>query len=168
MATVEQLLSSNAAAKHATSCFTSISTKDISKCTDDLKRMRDYIALHTFISQRSAMPFAWGYNRNDCVSFAAAAVLAATGREIGFGGARWHTASGAARVLKRLGGLQTAVDRELTRVAVPFAQRGDVVAVVGARGLLLAVIEGDTVVGPGPLGIMRLPRAASLIAWGAE
>lgn len=113
------------------------------------------------------MPFAWGSERNDCVSFAAAAVLASTGRKIDFRGARWHTAIGAARLLKRLGGLEAAIDAELPRVAVPFAQRGDVVAVQGKRGLLLGVVEGDTIAGPGPAHIMRLPRSAALIAWNA-
>lgn len=114
------------------------------------------------------MPFAWGWDQNDCVSYAAAAVAATTGHTITFGGARWRSATGAARVLKRLGGLQAAVDRELTQVAVPFAQRGDVVAVQGDRGLLLAIVEGDALAGPGLAGIMRLPRSAAVLAWSAE
>ena len=114
------------------------------------------------------MPFAWGRDKNDCVSFAAAAVLATTGREIDFGGARWLTKVGAARVLKRLGGLEAAVDRHLARVTPAFAQRGDIAAILGSGGLLLGVIEGDTIAGPCPTGIMRLPRAAAQMAWSAE
>lgn len=114
------------------------------------------------------MPFAWGSDQNDCVSFAAAAVQAVTGRRIDFNGSHWSTGRGAARVLKRLGGLEAAVDRHLTRVAAPFAQRGDIAAIEGEHGLLLTIVEGDTLAGPGPSGVMRLPRTAAVIAWSAE
>lgn len=114
------------------------------------------------------MPFAWGSDRNDCVSYAAAAVKASTGRIVDFDGAHWTTAIGAARALGRFGGLEAAVDRYLTRVAVSFAQRGDVAAVRGEHGLLLMIVEGDTLAGPAAAGTMRAPRTAALIAWSAE
>lgn len=114
------------------------------------------------------MPFAWGNDRNDCVSYAAAAVKATTGRIVDFGGSHWTTARGAARVLKSFGGLEAAVDLHLTRVSVSFAQRGDIAAVSGKHGLLLMIVEGDTLAGPAAAGTMRLPRTAALIAWSAD
>jgi hypothetical protein len=133
--------------------------------------MRDYGALHRFIAERSAMPFAWGHDRNDCVSFAAAAVKAMTGRVITFGGYRWATALGASRAVQSMGGMVDAVDAELHRIEPAFARRGDIAGVParpGGNDLLLAVIEGDTLAGPAENGLFRLSRTMMVIAWSAE
>lgn len=125
---------------------------------------RDLSALAALIEARQAAPFAWG--RHDCVTFAAAAVRA-QGGALKIPGRRWRSEAGAARALARAGGLEAAVDGVLRRVPPAFAARGDVALVDGARGPLLAVVEGQTLVGPGPRGLERLPREAMRAAWSA-
>lgn len=128
---------------------------------------RDYPALMAFISSRVRTPFAWG--SNDCVTFAAAAVEAMTGREIAAGiGATWSSERGAVRVLKRRGGMAAAVSSVLDSTTPGLAQRGDVAGWLDAKGRLqLAIVEGQTIAGPGPSGLARLPRSAMMRAWSA-
>lgn len=133
--------------------------------------MRDMAALYRLFDERAAMPFAWGSSANDCVSFAAAAVEAQTGRRMEFGGHSWTTALGAQRVLDKLDGLAAAVSSQLSEISPPFAKRGDIAGVPsrpGGNDMLLAVVEGDTLVAPGERGLMRLPRSAMTMAWSAE
>ncbi|MES2175114.1 MAG: hypothetical protein V4523_14365 [Pseudomonadota bacterium] len=128
-------------------------------------------ALYRLLSERAAMPFAWGDQANDCVSFAAAAVKAQTGKRVKFGGHEWSTAIGAQRVLNKLDGLAAAVASELQDIAPALAQRGDIAGVPtrpGGNDMLLMVVEGDTLVGPGPDGLMRMPRVSMTMAWSAE
>lgn len=128
---------------------------------------RDIEALLRFLEQRSAMPFKWGRRRNDCVSFAAAAVRAQTGRNP-LGKIRWTTPYGAARVLKAKGGLAKAVSGKLAHIAPAMASRGDVAGVPDKRfGVRLMIVEGATLAGPGERGIERLPRSAMVMAWDA-
>jgi len=127
--------------------------------------MRDDLALVGFLSARMRAPFAWGRNANDCVSFALAAAKAQTGREVLGDGVDWRTARGAARVLRRLGGLEAAVDGCLPAIAVAKARRGDVALVDTATGPALMIVEGVTLVGPGPNGLIRRPRADARKAW---
>ena len=132
--------------------------------------MRDMAALYTLLTERAAMPFAWGSRANDCVSFAAACVEAQTGKRIRFGGHEWTTAIGAHRVLDKLDGLAAAMAMELSEISPAFAQRGDVAGVPkrpGGNEILLMIVEGDTLVGPGPDGLERLPRSAMAMAWSA-
>lgn len=131
---------------------------------------RDLDALLAFLEARAAMPFAWGRSRNDCVSFAAQAVRVQTGRSLAslIGRHRWSTALGAARVLKRRGGIEAALDRALAPVAPAQAMRGDVAGAPDDRlGLRLMIVEGTTLVGPGENGLVREPRAAMVKAWSA-
>jgi hypothetical protein len=127
---------------------------------------RDHDAVTAFLAERSRMPFDW--KRNDCVRFARGAVEAQTGRALRLP-ARWGTAAGAARALARLGGIETAVDGLLPRIAPAMAQRGDIAGVQdGAFGLRLMIVEGDLLAGPGPNGIRRVPRREMIAAWSAE
>lgn len=131
--------------------------------------MRDLDALVALIEARTRTPFAWGDDRQDCVSFAAACVLVQTGVDlIARVGHSWSTARGAARVLKRVGGVVGAADLALERIAIGRAMRGDVglVTIDGLRSLV--IFEGPTVVGPGVHGLVRLQRDAVTTAWSAE
>lgn len=131
--------------------------------------MRDFAALIAFLEGRRTLPFAWGRGRNDCVSFAAGAAKATTGRDLLKGsGLRWSSARGAARTLRDLGGLEAAVDLFLPRTPAARAMRGDLGTVEGDDGPLLVVVEGDTLAGPGPDGLRRLPRAALATAWSVQ
>ena len=133
---------------------------------------RDYPAWTALIEARSA--FGFGYGREpqtqDCVRFAAAAVQALTGRDpLAEISARWTTARGARRVLRRLGGLGAGVDLVLRPVPLAMARRGDVALVRIGEAESLMVIEGDTLVGPAePRGLQRLARASAARAWSAD
>lgn len=129
--------------------------------------VRNYEALHAYVASHMRTPFAWG--AHDCVLFAAGAVQAQTGQDpLGGYRRRWTSERGAARVLKRLGGMEAAVDGVLPSIPPATAQRGDVAGWRDAKGRLqLAIVEGETLVGPGPYGQLRLPRKAMTRAWSA-
>jgi hypothetical protein len=129
---------------------------------------RDPEALIAFLEERQATPFAWGRTANDCVGFALEAVRRQTGRRL-LPGVHWTTKRGADRVIRRLGGLEAAVDARLPSIAPAMAQRGDVAAVADDRfGVALVIVEGATLVGPGTRGTRRLPRAAMIKAWSID
>lgn len=129
--------------------------------------VRDHPALMAYIAARMRAPFAWG--RHDCVTFAAGAIAAQTGRDpLAAVAHQWTTRRGAARILARVGGLAAAVDGVLTPIAPAMAARGDVAAWLDADGRpQLAIVEGATLIGPGLDGLKRLPRAAMVQAWSA-
>ncbi|ATC25215.1 DUF6950 family protein [Caulobacter vibrioides] len=129
--------------------------------------VRNYEALHAYVASHMRTPFAWG--QHDCVLFAAGAVQAQTGEDpLRAYRGRWASERGAARVLKRLGGMEAAVNTVLQPITPAMAQRGDVAGWLDARGRLqLAIVEGETLVGPGPSGQLRLPRKAMTRAWSA-
>lgn len=130
--------------------------------------VRNHPALLAYIAARMRAPFAWGKAANDCVSFAGGAVEAQTGVDRLGVLPSWTTERGAARVLRRLGGLEAAVDGVLTSLPPSQAARGDVAGWRDAKGRLqLAIVEGDTIIGPGMTGLVRLPRTAMARAWSA-
>lgn len=127
--------------------------------------VRDVEALLRFLAERTAMPFAWGPHANDCVSFAAGAIRAQTGRRL-LPDRRWSTALGAARVLKEFGGIENAVSNRLAPIAPALARRGDVAGVPDPLlGIRLLIVEGATLAGPGERGLVRLPRRMMTRAW---
>lgn len=128
--------------------------------------IRNVEALIAFIASREAVPFSWADNH--CVGFAAAAVRAQTGRDP-MRGIRITTERGAAQSLSRRGGMAAAVSSRLRPIAPAMAMRGDIAGVADARfGLRLMVVEGDTLVAPGPRGNRRAPRSAMVRAWAAD
>lgn len=127
---------------------------------------RNLEKLLAFIEARAARPFDW--RGNDCVSFAAGAVRAQTGRRL-LGTLRWRTKAHAAQLIADQGGLEAAVDARLTRIPPAQAMRGDVAGVVDPLfGIRLMIVEGATLVGPGARGLKRMPRAAMAMAWSVE
>ena len=117
------------------------------------------------------MPFAWGREANDCVSFALGAVEAMTGRyDLYRAMPDWTSQRGARRALNRLGGLEAAVDGVLTPVPLAMAARGDVALVrfPGQDAEALMIVEGETLVGPGASGARRVRRVMMVRAWSAE
>lgn len=127
--------------------------------------MRDLTAQAAFIAARETAPFAWG--AQDCVTFAAGAVHALTGNDPLASLPRWSSEREALAELARRGGLIEAVSAVLDELPRAWAHRGDVGAVEVDGGLSLMVIEGLTLVGPGPDGLIRLPRAHMIAAWSA-
>jgi hypothetical protein len=128
---------------------------------------RDLEALLRLIDARQRIPFAWA-QPDDCVSFADAAVFAQCGWRP-LRGMRWTTQHGALRVIKRLGGIEPAIDARMTAIAPSMAHRGDIAGVHDpVLGIALMVIEGELLVGPGDQGLKRLRRRAMVRAWSAE
>lgn len=131
--------------------------------------IRDHAALARYLAARQALPFAWGREANDCVSFALGAVEAQTGRRLRSRLPNWSTQTGARRVLARRGGLEAAVSSVLEAIPPAFAARGDIALVrhpqTGAEALF--VVEGDTLVGPDASGARRLKRTHMIRAWRA-
>lgn len=127
--------------------------------------MRDFVALDRYLSDRRAMPFIYGSTANDCVSFYAGAARAMAGIDL-MCGRRWSSELGAARVIARLGGFGAAIDAHMTPIAPALARRGDAAGVeCPDHGMMLMLVEGDTLAGPGPLGTLRRPRSAMVTAW---
>lgn len=86
-------------------------------------------------------PFVWG--RTDCCQFVGGCVAAVTGHDPA---AAWHgrarTARGAARILRRLGGLRAAWVAALgPEIPIAFAGRGDVVILAVPGGETVAVVD---------------------------
>src|SRR3546814_1602011 len=127
-------------------------------------RPRDIEALILLIEDRAALSFGWRGKR-DCAGFAAAAIEAQTGVDV-LAGLSWSTRGGALAVLDAEGGMETAMDRRMARVAPALAMRGDIAGVPDPlTGLRLMVVEGAMLVGPGAAGLERQPRCAMTIAW---
>lgn len=134
-----------------------------------LERFADWPArLDTFLRARRARPFEWG--EQDCVLFAADAVRALVGVDLGAKiRGKYKTARGAASVLRKHGGMMAAVDKATAClgaivIAPAFAQRGDIALVQTDLGLTVLVRVADAWIGPGRDGIER-HLAAPLKAW---
>jgi hypothetical protein len=117
-----------------------------------------------FGKARASMPFAWG--PNDCCSFAAAGVVAITGRNPMAGVAHYNSEAAAGRLILRAGGLRALASQYLGEAVPPaFAAVGDVVLVMNAGREALGICNGVNVIGPGVLGIDVLGIDAALAAW---
>lgn len=122
--------------------------------------------LLAYLDAARGRPFAWG--SHDCALFAAGAVEAQTGEDIG---ARWRgrytTARGAARVLRAEGcdGLAAAAGASLAEIAPLAAGPGDVALVSGDHGEALGVVQGAAVYVVRPDGLGLVPLTAALRAW---
>lgn len=125
---------------------------------------RDHAALVRFLAERAAEPFVWGRRANDCAAFAGGAVLAQTGRDP-LKGLHWGSKSSALKLIGKLGGLEQAVSARLRRIEPAHAHRGDVAGVIENGELLLMVVEGAMLVGPGN---RRATRSVMSLAWSAD
>jgi|GEM_PF-731101 len=127
-------------------------------------------AFIAYLAQRESWAFGFGAEGRvqDCARFADGGVLAFHGVAplASFAG-QWSTARGAARVIRRAGGLAAAVSTVMDPVSVTLARRADVALFIDAKGAeALALVEGQTLVGPAEgVGLARLPRSAMIRAW---
>lgn len=126
--------------------------------------MHDVGAALAVIEGRIAMPFAWGSDANDCISFAGAVLRAHRGIDV-LTGLTWTDEAEARAMIASLGGFEAAVSSRLTSIDPAMAARFDVAQVEVESGPLLAIVEGDTLVGPGHRRQMRLPRRRMVRAW---
>lgn len=127
-------------------------------------------AFIAYLAQRERWAFGYGPEGRvqDCARFCDGGVLAFHGVAplAAFAG-HWTTARGAARVIRRAGGLAAAVSSVMEPVSVSLARRADVALFIDAKGTeALALVEGATLVGPAAgVGLARLPRGAMVRAW---
>ena len=121
--------------------------------------------LFGLITQRANTPFTWG--SNDCVSFANEAVKRMTGVDFMSSFPPYTTALEAARLVKKLGGLEAIVDLCLVPTPVLMAQRGDVVLIPMQDGgePALAIAVGTHAWGPGDTGLIPRPIELATKAW---
>lgn len=123
--------------------------------------------LSAYLTTMAAEPHAYG--RHDCMTFAAGAVKALTGRDPARGHrGKYGSAKAAARYLKSLGFNSPAamIYSVLKRKPVAFAGRGDIVA--DAKGVPGVCIGGDALfVGQDgeAEGLVRKPRSDWRKAW---
>lgn len=111
------------------------------------------------------LPFEWG--KHDCCLFAAHVVKALTGEDftIPFIG-KYATAKGAARLLKKHGGVRGIATAALGEEINPLAaQRGDIVMIDGEHGDTLGVCIGRQCVAPGFTDLIYFPMTAAVTAW---
>lgn len=129
-----------------------------------MKRPNWEMQFAEFCRQRETMPFAWG--SNDCVLFAADCVLAMTGVDHAAQFRGYTTAVHAARLIKKLGGLEAIVTRALgLPQALHEVTAGDVVLVQFESCIALGIYSGNACLGPGKDGIMAVGRTQILLAW---
>lgn len=131
------------------------------------QRLRDWPErLAALFAARAAQPFEWGVF--DCCLFAADAVLAVTGHDPAADlRGTYSTEAGAARVLRRWGGVDgIAVARAGRVVAAGLAQPGDVGLSHHHPELpALAVWGGSAWHAAGPAGLVVVPPEAVVRAW---
>ena len=114
---------------------------------------------------RARAPFAWG--SNDCALFAADCVQAVTGQDLAAELRGHKDARGAARTLRRHGGLAAIAARALgAPCATVAAREGDVVLMpVGKRVALAVCVSGAHAIGPTRSGLAIVPVADALHCW---
>ncbi|MEC7932369.1 MAG: hypothetical protein VX218_08775 [Pseudomonadota bacterium] len=119
------------------------------------------------IEGRFAMPFIWGSDANDCISAMAAVVRAHSGYDP-IAGLEWSNQAEGEALIASLGGLEAAISSRMTEIEPAMAQRFDAALVALPEGHAVMIVEGDSLVGPGPRRQMRLPRRRMLKAWTAR
>lgn len=134
--------------------------------TSPITRRPDWAAqLHALLAARARAPFAWG--SQDCCLFVCDAIAAMTGHDPAWDvRGSYRTERGAARLVKRLGGM-AAIGASRFGAAVPVlaAQVGDVGLIEHDGRLSLALCGGDHWLAAGEQGLERLPLHEATQAW---
>lgn len=116
------------------------------------------------IRERMRMPFAWG--THDCCIFAADCVAARIGVDLAAGlRGTYSDALGAARELRRLGGLEEVGAMSGNEIKPLCATAGDIGMVWDGAADLLAVCSGEVWLVPARSGLAALPFNAAKKAW---
>jgi hypothetical protein len=118
--------------------------------------------LEAFLRARN-VPFAWG--PQDCVTLTADWVRACIGLDPAARWRGWNTARQALATIKEAGGLRAGWGLALPEISPGLARRGDVGLILMGRREASVIVERETVVGAGALGLERLPRARLIAAY---
>jgi len=125
--------------------------------------------LHVHFDAKRREPCVYGIN--DCVLFAADAVLAVTGRDpIADWRGQWQDEDSAWRLIGE-DGLEARVVAAMAAFGAPecpplFAQRGDVCLAVQGNDLVVAVMMSGQAWAPSALGLRAIPLGERIIrAW---
>lgn len=129
------------------------------------QRFRDWQSrIAEFVASRERAPFVWG--SNDCALFACDAIAAISGHDPAADVRGYKTERGAARVIKRLGGMrQIGASRFGAPIRPLQAQIGDVGLVDVEGRESFALCGGACWLAPGPHGLQRLGSSSVVLAW---
>jgi hypothetical protein len=124
--------------------------------------------LAALVEARRHLPFAWG--TQDCVTLAADAVLACTGRDPHVARGAYAGEAEAEAILAGEGGLEGWVAATLAAFGAPeippaLAQRGDWALVVVGNETLCGPVIGESVAVPGTDRLRFVPLARIRRAW---
>lgn len=114
----------------------------------------DYIAAH--LSER------FEFGRLDCVLFCIGWLNHKRGKDYLADLPKWTSQSEARRVIKQVGGLEAALDAQLTRVHPNLAKDGDI-ALIDSETMML--FSGPHIVGPSKDGLLFTERTKATCAW---
>lgn len=117
------------------------------------------MTLPEYLTTHLGEPFAWG--SHDCVLFVGRWIALATGIDPLADLPKWQSETQARRVIKKVGGLEKAMDARFKRIDPNFAKDGD----VGLVGDRLCLFSGAQLVGPGVGGLVHVKRIEALCAW---
>ncbi|WP_051356386.1 DUF6950 family protein [Azorhizobium doebereinerae] len=120
--------------------------------------------LTAVIARYECLPFAWG--TSDCLTFAADAVEAITGRA--FDRPSYSTAAQARRVMRNMGAADAGdvIACFFDEIAPAMAHVGDLAVVVDEEGRRAgAVCLGDQAIAKSSFGLARVPRTSMLRAF---
>lgn len=122
--------------------------------------------LQALVATRQQAAFVWG--QHDCFVFALDAVEAITGKPCGAEYRTYATEQGAARLVRRHGGMAAGGDLCFgDRIMPLLAQVGDVGLVMNQERECFAVCGGAHWLAAGLHGLQTLPIGAALVAWRA-
>lgn len=128
-------------------------------------RLNDWPArLLDYLTQRRGRAFEWGPYAHDCCSFGAGGVAAITGRDVMADVPAYSSAAEPATLLQQQP-LSEWLDERFPRRPVGLARRGDIALATLKGQDTVMIVEGDTLVGPGARGLVRLPRSEMRAAW---
>jgi len=133
--------------------------------TQQVQRHRDWQSrLAGFVASRESVPFKWG--SHDCALFVCDGIEAISGHDPAAKYRGYTTEIGAARVVKRLGGMRGVGNTIFGQEIHPMqAQVGDVGLVDVEGRESFALCGGPFWLSPGPGGLVRLDVGVAVMAW---
>jgi hypothetical protein len=117
------------------------------------------MTLPEYITSKLQAPFAWG--THDCVCFAIGWVSIASGKSLLDSYDKWGDEISATKAIKKYGGIEKQLDKQIKRINPNMAKDGDVALVDGT----VYLFSGNQIVGPGKSGLVFKSRMEAKCAW---